>query len=164
VNVNHDCVTARCTIERTRAVFQEREKVGETADEVKHRAPLNRFVLNLGQMRDADILDSFRPPIEREPRDKIVQAAAEEALRQRKAKTRSKGKGKEMRPPSISGPSSSHISDNATILNTSTFNQVPTGFHYQGIPGSTLAAGTTYGGVHSTIYSQYNPDLLHFRR
>jgi hypothetical protein len=107
---------ADCPIERTRPIYRERDKeTNEFGFQVKHKQPLNKFVLNLGQMRDSEVLDSFRLVVHRENRDEIIRKSAEEVIKARKVKAQAeggkgndkgKGKGRETRIPSALGRSS----------------------------------------------------------
>ncbi|KAL0575042.1 hypothetical protein V5O48_006915 [Marasmius crinis-equi] len=74
VNVQHDCDRMGCTIQRVRQTFEERE-LGQTKKDVVVHANGPHFVLNLGQMRDASVLDSFRIPPERLNRSNVIHTA-----------------------------------------------------------------------------------------
>lgn len=92
MNVQHNCIDNKCTLENSRRIFQEREKIHAMAPEVKHRnTQSSNFILNLGQMRDAARIAAFRqrPPILN--RNEIIQLGAlreaERAKQQRKQQT-----------------------------------------------------------------------------
>lgn len=68
MNVQHNCFDHHCTIKAGRAVYQEREKTAQFHKTVKHTAASD-LILNTAQMRDANVLNSFRtraPALNRE--------------------------------------------------------------------------------------------------
>lgn len=75
MNVQHDCFSARCPLERTRVVRQEREDTSQREEAVNHLG--DRYVLNTGQMRDATLIAPHYLPFQhRKPRITIIHEAA----------------------------------------------------------------------------------------
>jgi hypothetical protein len=75
VNTQHNCSEHNCGTEKTRHVYQERERTDQTRPVVVHRAPAD-VVLNTAQMRDAIHVQKFRHRSVSLDADQIITASA----------------------------------------------------------------------------------------
>ncbi|KAJ7176536.1 hypothetical protein C8R46DRAFT_1213111 [Mycena filopes] len=86
INIQHNCADNNCRVERSKTVFQEREKATEKALAVTHGSHSNDWVINTAQMRDAAMLETFRFTPERLVRADIIRASAQLEFAARKQK------------------------------------------------------------------------------
>lgn len=89
INVQHNCIRHKCTVEGTQAVFQERERSHLTRSRVVHKEPSD-LVLNTWQMRSAAELQPFRMPLPASNREESILTGARNEIDARKTATATK--------------------------------------------------------------------------
>ena len=87
MNVQHDCYTHKCALQNTKAIRQEREKIKTHAPEVIH-INLDDVILNCGQMRNSEHLETFRFPAPLVNREDCIYQGAVAEFEDQRAKQR----------------------------------------------------------------------------